>query len=338
MESSRRRREEFKLSWGVSPRSVNLKRTVKTMVVCPPRVNITEEAAEEAAASVEAKEEEEDGGGKEEEIQRIVEELQAAETELEAGRQQQQAEQEQQEVEELQEREQQLLEGSREQEGGGGQQEGPFLSSGSLSPSLGGLVDAAVVVGAKDEAGPPTPGDLSLVASLESRNLEWFGDLFGADDALDLGGVSEVAVAVGGGRGGEVKGEEEEKEEDLGEDDEEEVEMDITQVSVNNYNGGHPWWHNNRHMTDRGWQSGLWEGAAGRATAAAGRRQQQRQLQQQQQQQQQQQEEEAEVGGQVRRAGVDLSHVFCHACCAGGGGEQGQGVNGNTRPVTSLAW
>ncbi len=46
IEASRLRRETFKLSWGVSPRSINRKRTVKTMIVCPGKINFSSDREE----------------------------------------------------------------------------------------------------------------------------------------------------------------------------------------------------------------------------------------------------------------------------------------------------
>ncbi len=43
MDVARKRREAFKLSWGVSPRSINQKRTVKTMIVCQEKIRFSDD-------------------------------------------------------------------------------------------------------------------------------------------------------------------------------------------------------------------------------------------------------------------------------------------------------
>ncbi len=90
----------------------------------------------------------------------------------------------------------------------------PFLDSIVDSPVLGDLAPQPKEVEEESEA------DLSLMASLESRNIDWFGDLFGADASLRLQEVEEVAE--GGGQ---------DQEDDFS-DDNEEVEMEITQIEV----------------------------------------------------------------------------------------------------------
>ncbi len=173
MELSRKRREEFKLSWGVSPRSINRKRTVKTMIVCSDKVNMSQDADKEGEA-----------------IQRIVKDLES--TELELGR--------------AQDRPQQRRD------------EDPFLSVQGGSPSA--FDDFCQ----DDENAAVAPSELSIMASLESRNIDWFGDVFGADAAMDLGKVEEEE---------EVQIEQDDNASyEPSDEDTEETEMEITQVRM----------------------------------------------------------------------------------------------------------